>query len=82
MTDLFDDTPETRVVLDQRDKNDFILRREEVYGHWKISRDTGLLPESLRGRYTRREEALAAITNYLNTFSLPKKIKEVVTKSK
>ena len=79
-SDLFETKPEIRVSLEQRDQNDFILDRDEVYGHWKIRREKGTLPEVLRGMYTRKEEALAAITNYLNTFSLVKKIKEVKTK--
>ena len=68
---------EIRVVLDSRDVNDFVLTRADPHGHWVIHRDKGTLPEVLKGLYTTREMALTDIKNYLNTFALPRRIKDI-----
>jgi hypothetical protein len=83
MSDLFnDDTTAVRVALDQRDQNDYILVRADPYGHWAIKKERGAVPAALAGQYTRKEYAIDAIKNYLNTFSLPKKIKEIKTEAR
>lgn len=80
--DLFEETQnETHVVLDSRDQNDFKIARQDPFGFFFIAREKGLVPVSLRGQYTRKETAISAIRDYLETFALPRPIKEIVTKT-
>ena len=71
---------ERRVVLESRDENDYKVTQKDTcpYGHWYISRDKGQIPEQLKGAYTSFERALADVKIYLNSFNVPKKIREIV----
>lgn len=80
MNDLFEETTVTKVVLESRDQNDFNITRQDPYGFFVITRDKGNVPEKLRGQYTRQENAVSAIKDYLEEFALPRPIKEIVTK--